>query len=604
VVKRPAKKSPAPPAKKTSAPPAKKTAPVVAAPAPVVAAPAPVIAVAPPAPPPVEEPEHDEPAAISPLPARLVELFRLSRSEQRAIYHLLVSDTPLAVSALADRLDLELAATIALLGPEGTLRGRALVEAEARAGLGFLLPCDLVTVGRALHLFCGESEKIPVDDATLFASHAPGVTYFAAPPPGTAWAQELIGDKRPPAVAEVVRDHLGAGHAVALWLGGVGPTDVMPLIQALRARLVRPVVLVESALLAGWPQPELFAALRRLRRDADLRGAVVVVSDVKLLGGAYRALCQPRPVGQTAPVVLCGSDDKPPLGKLPQGAAFETPLVIATTSLLRSALPAAPTNAAEENAVDPALLASREEARRRAAHDAALAMGRPIPPELNEPSKAVPPPPAAATRQVPVASPIYKPPPPASYTPPPPAAEEEPPPGARPMNPRLAAALAKAGLPPAGSAAYQTEQHTQRPSVGGPAAPPPAEAPPVAAPPPAAEAPDAASAEPPGAVPEDDQPPLPLEENASLDEVLRVIRTTPNYAQRIQLMRGLAGKRAPAVIQMFRSFTTSAHPGVRTAAEAGMASLFGANWNRTRAISAPTQPPRSDDGGRGPGGAF
>lgn len=581
-------------------------APIVAATVAKVAETAPV------SPPPAEKTESAEPPVMSPLPSRLVELFRLSRLEQRAVYQLFVSDAPMSVATLADRLELELVATIALLAPEGTLRGRALVEAEARAGLGFLAPCDLVTVGRGLHLWCGESDKPPVDDALLFASHAPGVTYFAAPLPGTSWAQDLIGDKRPPAVAEVVRDHLGAGHAVALWLSSASQNDLMPLVQALRARLARPVVLIESAQVAGWPQPELCAALRRLRRDADLRGAAVVVSDVKQLGGAYRALCQPRPVGQTAPVILCGSDDKPPVGKLPQGASFDTPLAPALASLTRVAPSPAATTAIDDTTEDPALLASREEARRRAAYDAARAMGRPLPPELSEPAKAAATTTVSATaavaRPVP-ASPIYKPPPPASYTPPPPP-EEEPPPAAaaRPVNPRLAAALAKAGLPPAGSASYHSEQFTPRPTPPAPVAPPPepaAAAPPASAPAvaPAAEAAPApeAPAEP---MPEDDQPPLPVEENASLDEILRIIRTTPNNAQRVQMLRELAGKRAPTVIQLFRSFITSSHPGVRAAAEAGMASIFGASWNRTRAIAAPIQPPRSDDGGRGPGGAF
>jgi hypothetical protein len=130
-------------------------------------------------------------------------------------------------------------------------------------------------------------------------------------------------------------------------------------------------------------------------------------------------------------------------------------------------------------------------------------------------------------------------------------------------------------------------------------APQPAAEPPP--PPPPAPSPDSAAAEP---APPDDQPPIPLADDANLEELLRVVRTTPNNKQRAEILRKLAGTKSPTVIQLFRLHAQSAHPDVRAAAEAGMASLFGANWNRTRAIAPPVQPPRSDDNGRGPGGAF
>jgi hypothetical protein len=546
------------------------------------------------------------------LPTRLVELFRLSGLEQRLLVQLLVSTAPVAVSVLAERLDSDLANIIALLGPERTLRARALVESEAR-GLSWPLPSDLFTAGRGLHLYCNESDQAVVEDAALFAGHAPGIGYFAAPQPGTAWAQELLGDKRPAAIVDVVREHLVSAQAVVLSLGGVSAADLMPLCQTLRARLLRPVVVIDGALLAGWPPLEVYAALLRVRRDADLRGAAVVVSDAKQLGSALRALCQPRPAAQTAPVVLCVSDTPLPVGRLPQGGASETPLLPAVASLLRAPAPAAAAAAsisAADEKEDPAILASREEARRKAAVDAARAMGRPIPPELNEPPKTVaaPAPRPAATSaaapsrpSAPIPAPI---PPPAPAAPP--VEREEMPPGARAVNPRLAAALAKAGLPPAGSTAYQSEEY-RRPSRTAAAEPAPST---PAAPlpvPPVAE-----SAEPPAATPGatepaaevEDGPPLALEEGAPLEEIIRVARLTPNNAQRLRILHELNGKRAPSVIQLYRTCLTSANAAVRTAAEAGMSSLFGQNWNRSRSIQAPVQPPRSDDGGRGPGGAF
>jgi hypothetical protein len=95
-----------------------------------------------------------------------------------------------------------------------------------------------------------------------------------------------------------------------------------------------------------------------------------------------------------------------------------------------------------------------------------------------------------------------------------------------------------------------------------------------------------------------------IADDAGPEELVRVARITPNQLQRAELLRKLSGKKSPQVIQLFRTNTQSSHPLVRAAAEEGMSSIFGANWNRTRAISPPVQPPRSDDNGRGPGGAF
>lgn len=90
----------------------------------------------------------------------------------------------------------------------------------------------------------------------------------------------------------------------------------------------------------------------------------------------------------------------------------------------------------------------------------------------------------------------------------------------------------------------------------------------------------------------------------SLDELIKVARTTPNTVQRIEVLRRLTGSRHSAIIQLFRHFVGSPIAAVREAAEQGMSSIFGPNWNRSRAIAPPVQPPRSEDGGRGPGGAF
>lgn len=560
------------------------------------------------------------------LPAallRLAELFQLRDDERRVLALLLSTSEPQPVGQAATALALELMPLLAMLAADSPLRVHGLVEVDAAAELGFLRPGDLLHPGRGLHLV-GHAP-----DAALFSGQAPGVSYLAAPTPGTEWAKDILQDRafiqgsaaqgaQAAQVSELVRERLIAPHPILLWLSQCQPETVLPLSQAVRLRLQRPVLLLDGAVLSGWPTPQLHAALRRLRRDADLRGAVVVVSEAQLLGGAWVALAAPRPPGQTAPVVLCSSSTFAAQPWLPLSSRGGAELVPQMTALRPApTAPAAPGAAAagDPTAEDPATLASREEARRRAALDAARAMGKPIPPELMAAAAASPPPsagpplPAAPRPAAPAApsSPVV--PPPITHPAHAPAAAPAATPApasapARPTNPRLAAALAKAGLPPAGSArSASTPAASAEPATpAAPAAPsaPPASSPAVA---PAASA-AADPAEDASAIPSDDSPPLPLADDAGLDELLRVGRTTPNQLQRAEILRKLAGKKSPLVIQLFRANVQSAHPGVRAAAEAGMASLFGANWNRTRAIAPPVQPPRSDDGGRGPGGAF
>ena len=98
--------------------------------------------------------------------------------------------------------------------------------------------------------------------------------------------------------------------------------------------------------------------------------------------------------------------------------------------------------------------------------------------------------------------------------------------------------------------------------------------------------------------------PLPLSAEPTLTEIAQVARTSPNAAQRIEMLKLLEHKKTQAATLAIRHNLGSAHPGVRAAAEAAMITLFGPEWNRTRTIAPPVQPPRSDDNGRGPGGAF
>ncbi len=522
---------------------------------------------------------------------------------------------------------------MALCTPTGKLRVRGLVETEDAAELGWPLPSDLVLPGRGLHLHSDAFGQKLADDFTLFCSQAPGIRYMPSPSTATAWAKDLVEEPPPPAIAEVVRQHLSAPHAVVLWLDGVLLEQIAPLAQAVGSRLQRPVVCIDGAALCGFPHLQLLRALRRLRRDADLRGAAVVVSEVDRLADAWPALCQPRPSGQTAPLLLCSQKLRGPLGRPPIGQSDEKALISIFASLLPgTAQGAAATSAAGGvPAEDPATLASREEARRRAALDAARAMGRPIPPELLENSsnsaasfaparkaEQSAPAPSSLAARAPATGPAS---PPASQSvpaAPAPTAETEATtapasaPSGRVHNPRLAAALAKAGVSVPGSSEDSPPEYARR-LAEEPVAPLPAKIPELPPPSPPTIATSAAAlvavAQPAsaGASAEEnaeDPPPLPIDESAPLDEALRVARTTPNNAQRISLMQRLATTKSPGVIQLFRMSLSSSHAGVRAAAEVGMATLFGPGWNRTKAIVAPIQPPRSDDGGRGPGGAF
>ncbi len=566
---------------------------------------------------------------------------------------LLAARTPITVAELADQLALPLSLLLLWLGPEGLLRGSALVELPESAELGWALPHDMLSAGRGLHLLALTSGPVASnsDDRSLFTAALPGLSLLAAPAPGAAWAHELLPGSPPerglPALAELVREHLMASQAQLLSLGGCPSDQVAGLAQQVRLRLQRPVLTLDGAALAGWPLPQLAAALRRLRRDSDLRGAVLIVHEARALGAALSRLLRPRPPGQTAPLFLCSDGAPLSPGVLPAATRGEQPWTVLSLSL-RGSVPASPVAAGSVSgspeppeSEDPAVSASRQEARRQAAIDAARAMGRPVPKELLQPATpaaaatpagspgAAPTAgPAKAAAPAPTAVPQSGPPPgklaakpPAT---PPPAPVERPASEAAPRrapNPRLAAALAAAGLPPVGSEQYRgTEHASPRPA--------PAASAPVstsrefsaareatggesAGSPVAAAAPVTAEAGSPALSPapsspgiEEDGAPLPLEAEAPLDELLRVARSTPNQAQRLELLRKLTGARHSAVIQLFRSFVSSPHPAIREAAEGGMSAIFGPNWNRSRQIAPPVQPPRSDDGGRGPGGAF
>lgn len=615
-------------------------------------------------------------AALHP---RLSELFRLSAEEGRIVDALQHVGARTAAE-LATELSLPLPQLLSLLAPEGVLRGRALVELPDSASLGWGIPSDVLQIGRGMSCTAGTGRPdVATDEKTLFLASLPGVSYLPAPPADGAWAQDLIGlatgdrptEKAPQNIVDLVREHLVAAHPVLLSLGGASADQVTALSHVVRQRLQRPVVVVDGPALAGWPLPLLAQALRRLRRDTDLRGAVLIVHEPRALSSAWRAVLLPRPTGQTAPLIVVNEGPAQPMGALPAAPRGEPGWTVVSVALRSQMLPAAsphvnaiasaaPTSGAEvgDEHEDPAVAASRQEARRQAAIDAARAMGRPVPKELMvatpaatakataQPAASAAPSAVASPRPSPAVEVAAAPAPaaaikaapssPAPASAPAPAAEGAP---RRPANPRLAAALAAAGLPPPGSDDHIDPEYARRRAArlqaaaaaasSAPTAPPATVAAAVPDVPAVAavsavsagggattsgastaaavtgvEAPAASGLPNAAAVVEEDGPPLPLEADVSLDELIKVARTTPNTVQRIEVLRRLTGSRHSAIIQLFRHFVGSPIAAVREAAEQGMSSIFGPHWNRSRAIAPPVQPPRSEDGGRGPGGAF
>lgn len=566
----------------------------------------------------------------------LASLFKLNDLEQRLISTLAQRSEALTVEALATQLGVASWQVGALLMPHGLLRASSLVEAEPFTELGPVRPDDRIHLGRGVWLALHDRELLP----TLI----PGLSVLPSSDPDEAWAAAFVADRPAQAVLELVKERLVSIRPLLLLLSGCSAETTALLTQAIRLRLSRPVFYVDGSALVGWPQPELSVALRRLRRDADIKGAALVVQDAELLGAAWRSLTHPKPTGQTAPVILCSSGVMATPRHFFAGS-HGSPLQLLTHALRPTLQATATTStataaAAPAEAETPDVDRSREEARRQAAVDAARAMGKPIPKELlsAEPaaSPAVKAPAPSSTASV--AAPAKTAPVSASATvtaPAParvePARAAEPATSApaRPVNPRLAAALAKAGLPPAGSAAYQSERSAAAEKVSAPAAvaapaaevatpvvtvassTPAATVEVVTTPAQATEAVSSVSASAAPASSADaateepaDGLPLPLSEDAKLDELLNVAKNTASNQQRAQVLRKLAGAKSPLIIQLFRMFLNHPNQAVRSAAEAGMESIFGINWNRARAIAPPIQPPRSDDGGRGPGGAF
>ena len=406
----------------------------------------------------------------------------------------------------------------------------------------------------------------------------------------------------PGRVATLLAD-LDAAVSTLLTLDGCPRRETHELALGLSRRLQRGVLLVDGELLADAPDPALLLACAR--READCDGDALVVCEAAALGERWRAaIAPPLPLGAPALLVLADRErTRDPVAAAPftvRRLTLHAPMP-ATVHAPHAAAGETPAREPEPAPVDDGL----EHIRQLAIRDAERALGifRAPPPPPRAPVKPEPPRPAPPSVQA--GSPRPAPPPvqvePPKPAPPPVRAE---PPKAEPLKPPPSPATEPGKRRSAKGAQFFGGEYAPQPErarAAAPAATPPAAPAPVATPAPAAATPTPGD----GAVAtEPDGAPIPVADNASLDELARVATTSPSAAQRIALIGKIRSVKSAAVVAALRANAASAHPGVRAAAEAAMAALFGANWNVTRAVAKPVQPPPSDDKDRGPPGSW
>ena len=342
---------------------------------------------------------------------------------------------------------------------------------------------------------------------------------------------------------------------------------------------------------------------------------MLLVREASALGAGLRSLLRPRPPGQTAPLILCSDGAPLSVGTLPPPLRASQPGPWSAWPCVERAQrprPRAPrqhqqrgkTADAPEESEDPAVSASRQEARRQAAIDAARAMGRPVPKELMTPPAATPAPaggaattPGAAGQRPAVSTPssggtagqVA-----ATPAAPRPSRRRRPAPGRASSDERCRTATDAESSPsrgpgrrrpaPPGSEKYRSGEHPGRRSDAPAEAAAPSPAPAARAPTPPAAAPVVAMpATASDAARLTHQPHRP---RAKMPRRCRWRRKRPwksSFAWRAarrtkrsgpRSLRRLTGARHSAVIQLFRSFVSSPHPAVREAAEGDVSDLW------------------------------
>lgn len=455
---------------------------------------------------------------------------------------------------------------------------------------------------------------------------------------GVDWIDPDKVRERPPlidALAQLVRDDLV--DVVARWVvvGGAQAGDATAIARALVWRLRRPCLVLDGQALGVLDFAARWELLAVARRESDLRDAPLLVDGTAALGQTWRALAARPAPGRhlPAPIVLMDPGSAGVLGGRPHSAFALREIQFAPTPTAHPTTPSAALAPAETTPAAPTAPAPEdpfEAVRRQAALDAARAMGRPIaipreqlparavvPRALAEaaggtsvprPELAAPPPVASAPAETAPLSPAAStpaetaPPPPvastpAAATPPPPVEARPKEPAAAPtaptpllLDPPAHPAAAQPATTPAASAVDEDVRPADETREA--AATAPSSAPGVTSPDPAAD-------------PAEALPYIEVPEDAAVTDLLRLVPLAGNPLQRAELLRRLySAKGNTQAAALLRAYTKSEHEAVRMAAEEGMTIFFGPNWNRSRAIPKPVQPPRSDDGGRGPHGAF
>ena len=536
-------------------------------------------------------PEAPEPDAAL---ERLVSTFSLSRDERLALQLAFAVERSFVVGRAARSLTGGRGLSAGLLAE---IAGRGVLGASGRLRAHGLLSVDTVPGGLA-----GSSDEVRL---------APGVALLLAGQPvepemlGVGIERITAADRGPisETLGTLVREDVIGTTARWVAISGITPAEGERLAAAIARRLARPAIRVDGRLLARLSAADAWTLLAAVRRETDLAESALLIDGAGSLGGLLRALSAPPP---SATRVLLADDRRVPDLAAPAGFSMRILVLDGAGTAVTAESAGAPRGDGSSPAPQAPIPASIEAARRQAALDAARAMGRPLDlppmPAATTPARpppSVPPSPAASASPAPVAAPASAAPPRAE--PPPPVA----PPMTREERMRRAAQFVGTSTPARRRSPAEQAQAAADEPPPAPSAPPamsiasPATAPAAVA---AAAAPSPDGGE--SAVanlatgdPSESLPHVPVPEGATFADFLRILREAPNPFQRATLLRMLAdsGNRDVHLVALLRDFLRADHPAVRAAAEYGMTRLFGPNWNRTRAIPKPVQPPRTDD---------
>ncbi len=502
----------------------------------------------------------------------------------------------------------------AKLAPGAKLRRRGLLIVEDGWLGGAAAP---------VRLGAGLAQRLDGEAAST-AALGPGARRIPAGADG--WHDRFPATAR---VAELVREQLAMAPELLLVVEACGRREAIALAAASARTFKRGVILLDGEALAQLPGAAFLLAAAR--RDADLDGDLLVILQAGALGEAWRAAApEPAEGAKSATFVVLADSTRVPDVALDEGLAAHA--VVWQSTAVAVATGAVASAAAKPKQDEDGF----DYIRQLAVRDAERALGvirKPEPPKREVQVAANP----GSVGQGPVAadttksditnSDITK-----SYNP---AA----PPSANPANASAASANAAAAptehrpqfaatnpVNAAQTAPAQPATPGEKPKVtrrskkgmlhfGDPSAEAPRPAPvaaptpqPVAPPPPAitttTATADSTAASPKAGDAASTAPYVDVPADAAPDVLARIAATCPNPNQRIELIYKMGGMKTSSVVASLRANAKSEHTGVRGAAEAVMAAMFGPDWNRTRAVPKPVQPPRSDDKDRGPPGGF